>query len=731
MAKLQLIVLLCVGLVQACDWREDLDGSRRVPPGIEASQPHAEAPSDDRVAIDLLALRPLMLAYRLGTLTISAADAGFVAHIDGGARGDWHRNLTIKSEGGQESASLVGGLAAQLYFPVDADPGGIDRAASTLPIAFRAKSAVEKQLVSVFLNERKITDLSMPTTKWTNYSINVPMDAVVEGENKLRFYFRSAAEVRGRRSAAAFSDFRIGSTGEDGSRGFLHQATTIEGRRLASLRVDAPSRLSFFLQIPKSQPRLRFSIAGAASSVRIRPEASTSTKVVWTGAASTSWKDVSVDLADYRGQMVRLDLLSEGAASWGQPVVGTKRGAKGIGKHPTADNIVLWSVSSLRSERLRSMAARPFRDFMDSGIAVVRGQSSVPAAGGAHASMMTGGLHVKGRVADSGATLAQRLQDAGYATALISGNGFVNDTAGYARGFSYYDNPMRRQHHHGARTLWRLAKKFLQKHKKQKTFLYVATVEAHVPYRPNQKALAAAWSRPAPFPTAQTASISGEVRRGRRTLNADERAYVRALYDASVAEVASAFEVMLTELSSLELSGTTAVILVGDHGEELWERGGFGHDWSLYQEALETPIALRMDGVSPRRLTVGVSTMDVHATVLGLAGLHPDGPVVGQSLLLASADDDPLPLLSGMADGSRSVKLGRYKLIVPAGGTVELYDLRTDHDELNNIATSRPIVCRVLRNSLSLARAYEGVWSSLRWGSYTSPKEAFARDQGL
>jgi arylsulfatase A-like enzyme len=726
--------LICTLLVAstACSWRDDLDGQRRAPEGAGTSASAAQPPSEpEQVAVDLHASRTLITAYRRGALVIDAGSASFGNYVDGGLRRDWHRSLGVAGPSGEvRAASAIRGLGAELYFPLDGDKGGVERTGGKLEIRFTALSAVDKQLVSVFLNERKLGDLRMNKREWQDYSLSAPAEALVDGENKLRFYFRSTGDIAGHKSAAAFSSFVIGaSLGNEPA--FRAGPRVVGGLRRSALQVDAGSRLSFHLLVPDQPGQLRFEVSGKGrASVRARVPSSAGSSELWADALTADeWKQVELPLDAYRGQLMRLDFLSEEAMAWSGMRVTQQKELVESPDLVAPQHIILWSVASLRSDRLREEVGRSFRRFVEGSYSVVEAQASVPAAGGAHASAMTGRMRVRASIPEQHTTLAERLREAGYATALISGNGFVNESAGYAQGFDHYDNPMRRQHHYGARTLWRQAARFLEKHKNERTFVHVVTVEPHVPYRPSEDSLSREWVLPPPFPPAKTLSLGDQIAKGRR-MTPTEQSYVRALYDACVADVGVAFVAMLEGLDEIGLEGNTAIILAGDHGEELWERGRFGHGSSLYEESLRAPFAISAPGLEGRAPRRG-SSLDLHPTILDLVGLSPGPEVQGMSLLGDAATLDTRPIVAATTEGSRSVRWGRYKLIYLSSGSLELYDLQEDPAEQKDISAEEPMLARALRIVLSTSVAYASVWSTTRWGQVSSPNEAFARDQGM
>lgn len=739
-----------------------------------------------RVVHDLLDNRASAVVHLDGAITIECGTADMAKYAEGGYRTVWH--LGRDGDGG-ERAALVDGLGGALFLPLDGDPGGVRRGEDgSVVIALRARAARSRQLVSVLLNEIRLGDIAMPTAEWQDYRIEAPASALIDGENKLRFYFRHADTIDGRRTAAAISRIRFGRSGTGGQAGtqaarglraepVMRPAPASRGdgaqATIAALRLETASRLSYYVRLPETQPALVFATAGdgAELAVAIAEEipreptgrsrggetrtvetARTRRTAVWSGRAGERWAEQRVDLSAWAGRVVRLDLLGSGPADWGRPqIVAAPAPDDGVSSRllPSlddpaeshrADHVIVWVVSALRGDRVAgSKVPTPaFTRLAREGVHFTRAHTAAPAPGPAHVAMMAGIDPESAEMPPGVSTLAERFRQAGHATALISGNGFINDEAGFARGFSTYHNPMRRRHPFGARILWQKAKRILRRHKDGRTFLYIVTVEPHLPYRPSTDSLQQTWSGEAmPFEPVETMAMAEAVATGRRSLTREERGFITALYDAEVRDADAAFGEMLRDLDELGVRGRTAVILVGDHGEELWERGIFGHGRHLHHEVMDVPLVIAPPAGLSRASRAGrvvsrdVSLTDLHATLLDLAGIAPTVGTRSTSLLGQQSDALPRPILAHLPGVGRSLSLERYKLIVPLRGPRRLHDLRTDPDENVNLMESTPITLRYMRNVFGIAAAYRAAWVGRRWGRVNNVTPAFAADHGL
>ena len=743
----------------ACRGRDDLDGRRRPIAGLPPPARAYDIDLGGGVSVfDLYDNRAAAVVHDQGALVIEGGTADMVKYVEGAYRSPWHLHATDQGQ----RAALVDGLAGELYLPLDEDPGGVQRASDgSLEISLWARATRARQLVSVFLDERRLGDIAMPETGWQRYRIQAPATSGKPGESKLRFYFRHAGELGDVRTAAAIARIRVGTPGAVEQPALTAGPVTRTGGRLDALQIPRAGRLSFYLAVPARAPALVFAharppagddAAGAGASTPLAVHVATAeggaATRVWEGAAGAAWTAARVDLAAYAGHVVRIDLVSSGPADWGRPrlVTAPAPAAQPVTPAPrSADHIIVWVVSSLRADRVFGAAvpAPGFTALAERGLGFRHAVTVAPVPGAAHVSLLTGRYPRANELPADTATLAERLSEAGYVTALISGNGFINDEVGFARGFSVYENPMRRRHPFHARVLWQRARRQLQRHLDGRTFSYVVTVEPHLPYQPSPESLARAWDRgPARFQPADTIALAEAVAAGSARLSAEEQSYVEALYDATVRDAGEAFSAMMYDIEQLGIADRTTVVLVGDHGEELWERGGFGHGRHLHQEVLRVPLVIALPPAAgagraddhPVRLPVRlpVSLIDVFPTVLALAGLPVDPLAQGESLLASTAASDVArPVFGHLPRQGRSMELVGYKLMVPLKGAHALYDLSADPGEQRDRFAELPLVARYLRNVFGIGVAYERVWSRKRWGHPGNVRPAFSADHGL
>jgi arylsulfatase A-like enzyme len=175
-------------------------------------------------------------------------------------------------------------------------------------------------------------------------------------------------------------------------------------------------------------------------------------------------------------------------------------------------------------------------------------------------------------------------------------------------------------------------------------------------------------------------------------------------YDEAVSHLDEQLGRVLAALRETGLAERTIVVLLGDNGYMMGERGIGGPDSGAngkqvpYESSLRVPFLL-LGPALPHGLTsdLPVSSMDLPPTLLSLAGLRPPDTWPGRDLTAALAgkldigeayaewSDEESPAFGALA--FRAVRTPKHKLILwkdPAR-TAELYDLVADPAEAHNL----------------------------------------------
>ena len=212
-----------------------------------------------------------------------------------------------------------------------------------------------------------------------------------------------------------------------------------------------------------------------------------------------------------------------------------------------------------------------------------------------------------------------------------------------------------------------------------------------------------------PFQAPEELIAKYEKRKGPGIENPTYAAMIEGM-DASIGK-------LLTAIDDQGLEKDTIVIFTSDNGpfaanvKPLRAEKGY-----LYEGGIRVPMIVRWPGrVKPStRTSTPVITMDIHATILDVANLTADPSNTPDGVSL-------LPMLTGESELKRdtiffhypnyafhkknrlgsAIRSGHYKLIkFYDDESIELYDLKNDISESQNIADEMPTKARHLRSEL-------------------------------
>ena len=151
-------------------------------------------------------------------------------------------------------------------------------------------------------------------------------------------------------------------------------------------------------------------------------------------------------------------------------------------------------------------------------------------------------------------------------------------------------------------------------------------------------------------------------------------------------------------LESAGVAQDTIVILTGDHGDMLGERG-LWYKMSFFEWSARVPLVVHAPGrFAPRRAGGNVSLVDLYPTLVELAGGEASGDrageMAGRSLVPAmvgrdaAGDDTVLGEYFGEAAVGPLVMIrrGHNKYIVGEDSPPQLFDLAADPDELTDLS---------------------------------------------
>ena len=337
-----------------------------------------------------------------------------------------------------------------------------------------------------------------------------------------------------------------------------------------------------------------------------------------------------------------------------------------------ADHLGCYGATELRTPHIDAWAA--------SGVLFEQCATVAPLTLPANASLLTGlypfqhGVRNNGLFAlpETADTLAERFATRGYQTAAFIAAAVVNREFGLAQGFQTYDDVRERGDglappERSAQAVIDDALAWLRDRPNAPFFLFIHLFDPHMPYRP-----------PPEF----------------------EAAYPGRPYLAEIAYVDAQLGRLRAALDETGLAQNTLVVLTADHGESLGAHGELTHGTFVYDDTMRVPLLFSWPAALPagRRVASQVRLVDVAPTLLQLCGLD----------VLSAADGQTLtPLLRGATEQSRlaygeslyaklaldlaplrMVRDGDWKYI--HAPQPELYDLRSDPREENDLAAAQP-----------------------------------------
>jgi arylsulfatase A-like enzyme len=179
-----------------------------------------------------------------------------------------------------------------------------------------------------------------------------------------------------------------------------------------------------------------------------------------------------------------------------------------------------------------------------------------------------------------------------------------------------------------------------------------------------------------------------------------------AVVDEAVGQIAAAIE-------EKKMSDNTLIIFCSDNGgarvgtgtDNMPLRGGKG---GIYEGGMRVAAFATWPGKIPAGTTIEepIHVVDWYPTLLKLTGAstaqkHPvDGLDVWPVITKGAKSPHDAILLHGTNTNVRALRMGDWKLLQPANGKMELYNLAKDISEKNNLAAAEPDRVKAMRARL-------------------------------
>ena len=189
-----------------------------------------------------------------------------------------------------------------------------------------------------------------------------------------------------------------------------------------------------------------------------------------------------------------------------------------------------------------------------------------------------------------------------------------------------------------------------------------------------------------------------------------------ALYDRSLSIADSIVADVMGPFADREPAHAPIVIVTADHGEALGEHGQPNHSTDLYNSQIRVPFVAAGPGIKPNHIMETVSVTDIVPTIVELAGFEPPsgagidgrslaGLMTGKRMDNSEGGTAFAAMIKDRSNpgGVVAIVSGRWKLI-ETGGSLELYDIHSDPNEVTNVINMRPDIAAQMRKLLEATR---------------------------
>jgi len=233
-----------------------------------------------------------------------------------------------------------------------------------------------------------------------------------------------------------------------------------------------------------------------------------------------------------------------------------------------------------------------------------------------------------------------------------------------------------------------LTKQWLRGRADRPFFLFLNYMEPHAPYLPlrGYRDL---------FPHSYTLQQEdwARINKGEIALTDHEKTVLVDAYDAEIKSMDDRLRDIFAHFEAEGALENTIVVFVSDHGESFGEHGRLGHALTVYQPEVHVPLIVKLPGqTAGMRETRFVHQADVMPTLLRELGAPVPNAIEGTDLTVA---ERRLPSITYFGPYERdyteyAVYSDPWKLIWTSNKPAQLYNVREDAGETNNVADVRP-----------------------------------------
>ncbi len=308
--------------------------------------------------------------------------------------------------------------------------------------------------------------------------------------------------------------------------------------------------------------------------------------------------------------------------------------------------------------------------------------------------------------------LSTRLRRAGYVTAAELTNPFLARERGWAKGFRDFRNEdgatmksLITDQNTRADAITKNASRWLALNHRQSFFLWLHYLDPHAPYDSPGTPETLRDKYPDDWETRR--AYYDEHHKKDQPTDPRYEQFCREMYAEEVKYVDRWVGRLLAELKRKNIYDDAMIVIMSDHGEELFDHGGFEHGHSMREKTLHVPLLVKWPRgtKADQRITQTVGLIQLGETFSELAKLS-TGNREGQPLPRKNGEPGAEVFSESVLYGSDQTALttDSYKVIFhrPASGpgVFEVYDRKNDRAERYNLAETE--VAQELRDRLLL-----------------------------
>jgi arylsulfatase A-like enzyme len=463
-------------------------------------------------------------------------------------------------------------------------------------------------------------------------------------------------------------------------------------------RVERPARLltgrrqwTRAIEVPAGGAHYEAFVGAIDTPVTVRIVRS-GTAPAETHAMAGAWTRAAADLDPRDGARQSLALDVEvptgGVAAWGSEIV---TGARQPDGRP---DVVLISLDTVRRDQVTpyapSLQTTPvLAAFAQEATRFDQAISTSSWTIASHATLFTGhfpadSLGYESRVEPRDQTLPEIFAAAGYRTFGVSGGPYTDPRWGFHQGFDEFVVSGDREN---ARDLTSRAIDWTEQAGGAPAFLFLNYFNAHEPLE-----LSEGVRRAAGVTEDVPSALWFDLDAGRRPLTPPLRARVSSAYRAELTEIDSQLGRLFDTLRRGGRWKRTLVVVWGDHGQLLGERGFLGHAYTLDEELIRVPLLIKAAegrALAPSVYEGAIQNDDLFALTQALAGLPTtegaailkaiDARARVRPLAFSKIHHDPLPALTSQrrwrSATQWAVRDEHTKVVLDLEGRSVAYDL--------------------------------------------------------